>query len=77
MTHGDKQMLIRLLREGYHEMMAPFAQNRPVSTLEIQRQAANASTFIRSDVKAKRHGRLRRMNRSLSHNASGWKVRTW
>lgn len=70
-------MLMKMLRQSYREMTAPFAPVKPISTIESRRPAANANSFVRTDVKAKRHGRLRRMNRNLTHNASGWTVRTW
>ena len=70
-------MLMKIVRESYREMTAAFAPQKPASTLGIQRPAANASSFTRTEVKAKRRGRLRRMNRNLSQHGSGWTVRTW
>lgn len=70
-------MLMKMLRDGYREMTAQFAPPKPISTVQTQRPAANASSFVQTKTKAKRHGRLRGLNRGLTQSSSGWTVRTW
>jgi hypothetical protein len=77
MTNGDKQMLMKMLREGYREMTSQFAPSETISTVQTQRPAANASSFVKTGTKTRRHGRLRGLNRGLTHRSSGWTVRTW
>ena len=70
-------MLMKMLRDGYREMTSQFASSEPISTVQTQRPAANASSFTKSETKTRRPGRLRGLNRSLTHGSSGWTVRTW
>lgn len=70
-------MLIKMLREGYREMASQFAPSEPISTVQTQRPAANASSFVKAGTRTKRPGRLRGLNRGLTQSASGWTVRTW
>lgn len=70
-------MLMKMLRDGYRELTSQAAPSEPISTVQTQRPAANASSFARSETKTRRHGRLRGLNRSLTNSSSGWTVRTW
>jgi hypothetical protein len=70
-------MLMKILRDGYREMTSEFAPSEPISTVQTQRPAANASSFAKSAAKTRRPGRLRGLNRGLTHSSSGWTVRTW
>lgn len=70
-------MLMKMLRDGYREMTSEFARSEPISTVRTQRPAANASSFVKAEAKTRRTGRLRGLNRGLTHSSSGWKVRTW
>lgn len=70
-------MLMKRLREGYRDITAQFASPEPVAAIASRRPAANASSFVKAEKKTKHHGRLRRLNRGLTHNSRGWTVRTW
>jgi hypothetical protein len=77
MTNGDKQMLMKMLRDGYREMTAEFESERLISTVATQRPAANASSFTRTDSQSSPQRRRGRLNRSMTTNLNGWTVRTW
>lgn len=70
-------MLMKMLRDGYRGMTSQFAPSEPISRIQTQRPAANASSFVKAESKTRRHGRLRGLNRGLTHGSSGWTVRTW
>lgn len=76
-TNGDKQMLMKILRDGYREMTSQFAHSEPISAVSTQRPAANASRFVKTGAQARRQRRQRRLDRGITHNVSGWTVRTW
>jgi hypothetical protein len=77
MTIGDKQMLMKKIGSTYREIAGLFAPVEPIITVPAQRPAANASSFVRTDVQARRQRRQRRLDRGMSRGMSGWAVRTW
>jgi len=77
MTIGDKQMLMKRIRDTYREFTGQFMPVEAITTVAIQPSAANAGSFVRTDMQARRQRRQRRLERGSAHKVSGWTVRTW
>ena len=70
-------MLMKTLLETYREVTRQIVPGRGVTTVEVQRGAANASRWINEENEGRRQRRVRRMNRTASHRVGGWSLRTW
>jgi len=70
-------MLIDYLKESYQEFMAKPIQAPAVNHPHITRPAANADSFVKTGIQARRQRRQRRLERMASHSINGWTVRTW
>mgnify|MGYP001813294811 CR=1 FL=1 len=70
-------MLMKTLFETYREVTRQILPGQGVTTVEVQRDAANASRWINEETKGRRQRRTRRMHRTDSHRVGGWSVRTW
>ena len=70
-------MLIERLRDVYREFINPVVNVEAISMDPASRPAANASSFEKNDLQARRQRRQRRLNRAVGQNMNGWAVRTW
>jgi hypothetical protein len=74
---GDKQMLIDYLKESYRELTGQVIAARPVTKVSATRPAANADSFDKAEIQARRHRRHRRLDRMGKGSVNGWTVRAW
>jgi len=70
-------MLMDRIRNTYREFTGQFVAVEPITTVATVRSAANSSSFVRTEMQARRQRRQRRLERGAAHNISGWAVRTW
>jgi hypothetical protein len=70
-------MLIDYLKESYRELTGQVIPTQPVVTVSSTRPAANADSFEKTGVQARRHRRQRRLDRMGQSSINGWTVRTW
>ena len=70
-------MLIDILKKTYREMARNVKPANPLITVSTSQPAANASSFKKADMQARRHRRERRLERAGRHRISGWTVRAW
>jgi len=74
---GVKEMLMKTLLDTYRGMTRQITPGKTVSTIPVNRAAANAGRWSPDNNKARRLRRQRRMERATSHRIDGWSVRTW
>jgi hypothetical protein len=77
MTEGDKQMLIDTIRDAYRDITGNFVEAETVITVPAHRPAANAGSFVNTEMQARRQRRQRRLQRAGHGHINGWTVRTW
>jgi hypothetical protein len=70
-------MLIEYLKESYRELTGQVVPARPMTTVSSTRPAANADSFDKAGMQARRHRRQRRLDRMGQSSVNGWTVRTW
>ncbi len=70
-------MLIERIRDVYREFINPVVTDESITTIPANRPAANASSFEKNEVQARRQRRQRRLDRAAGQNMNGWAVRTW
>jgi len=70
-------MLIQRIKETYRGMTSQVSPVQPVVTVPASRPAANASSFMNTEMQARRQRRQRRLERAGQRNISGWSVRAW
>jgi len=68
---------MKTLIETYRDVTGQIVPNQTVTTVPVQRSAANANRWINEETKGRRQRRQRRMDRTFSHPVGGWSVRTW
>lgn len=70
-------MLMNRIRDTYREMTGQFTPIEPVTEVQANRPAANASNFANTGKQARRQRRLRGLVRTPGYRSIGWTVRTW
>ena len=70
-------MLMKTLMDTYRDVTRQTSPGQAVTTVPVDRTAANASRWINEETKGRRLRRQRRMERTESHRINGWSVRTW
>lgn len=70
-------MLIDTLMDSYRELTGQVRPAQPVVTVGASRPAANADSYEKAAMQARRHRRQRRLARMGQHGINGWTVRTW
>lgn len=70
-------MLMNRIRDTYREITGYVEPAAPIFTVPNHRPAANADNIAKSDMRARRERRQRRMERAVLRNISGWTVRSW
>jgi hypothetical protein len=70
-------MLMNRLFDSRREATPITTPGQPVTSVNVERPAANTSHWISGDGQARRLRRRRRMERSGSSPSTGWTVRTW
>ena len=70
-------MLMKTLIDTYRDVTRQTLPGQGVTTVPVNRSAANASRWINEETKGRRLRRQRRMERAEGHRISGWSVRTW
>lgn len=70
-------MLINRIRNTYRELTGQFTPLEAVTTVAVRQPAANAGSYEKANVQARRQRRMRRLERRSAHNINGWTVRTW
>lgn len=70
-------MLMNTIKRSHREMSSHIEPVQTVVTVPDIQPAANTSTFVQSEMQARRLRRQRRMDRMGQRGSIGWKVRTW
>jgi uncharacterized protein YyaL (SSP411 family) len=70
-------MLINYIRESYRELTGQLTPEQAVVTLRSSKPAANADSYKKAEMQARRHRRQRRLDRAVFTGTNGWSVRTW
>jgi len=70
-------MLIDTLMDSYRELTGQVVAAQPVVTIPMVRPAANADSFAKTAMQARRHRRQRRLERNGTHGINGWTIRAW
>jgi len=70
-------MLIEYLMDSYRELTGRAVSAQPVVQVSAARRAANADSYEKAGMQARRHRRQRRLARTGQHGIDGWTVRTW
>ncbi len=70
-------MLIERIRDVYREFINPVVTDEAITTIPANRPAANASSYEKNEMQARRQRRQRRLDRAAGQNINGWAVRTW
>lgn len=70
-------MLMNRLRDTYREITGYIEPAAPITTIPSHRPAANAGDIAKTDMRARRDRRQRRIERIGLRNVSGWAVRSW
>lgn len=70
-------MLIEYLMDSYRELTGQVVPTQPVVTVSATRPAANADSYEKAGMQARRQRRQRRLARMGQHSINGWTVRTW
>ena len=70
-------MLMSRLFDSMRDATRHLTPGQPVTRVNVERPAANASRWISGEGQARRLRRRRRMERSGSSPSNGWTVRTW
>ena len=66
-----------MLTKANQDVTRQIVPGQAVTTVPVDRAAANASRWINEETKGRRLRRQRRMERAGNHRVSGWTVRTW
>ena len=74
---GEKEMLMKTLLETNRDVTRQTVPGQTVTTVPVERKAANASRWINQETKGRRQRRQRRLDRTIGHRIGGWSVRTW
>jgi hypothetical protein len=70
-------MLIEYIMDSYRELTGQVSPAQPVVTVRATRPAANADSYEKAGMQARRQRRQRRLARMGQHSINGWTVRTW
>jgi hypothetical protein len=70
-------MLIDYLMESYQELTGQLIPANPAVTLRANSPSANADSYEKAEMQARRHRRQRRLDRVGQRGINGWTVRTW
>jgi hypothetical protein len=70
-------MLMKALFDTYRDVTRQLMPGEAVTTVPVERSAANASRWIESASHTRRMRRQRRLERAQRHTIDGWSVRTW
>jgi len=74
---GEKQMLTKIPFDSQHDEVRRPAAGDVVTTVTVDRTAANANSWINEGTNGRRQRRMRRMVRATNLRVNGWTVRTW
>lgn len=70
-------MLTKIPFNSQHDLATQRASGEALTTVAVDGAAANAGSWIKEGMQARRLRRQRRMQRSTSLRVNGWSVRTW
>ena len=74
-------MLMKSLLDAYRDVTRQLVPSQQVTTVQVERKAANASRWtsrwIDPATQGRRLRRQRRMERTGNRPINGWTVRTW
>lgn len=70
-------MLMHTIMKTYREMTGQVEAAQPLETLPITQPAANAGSYEKAGMQARRQRRLRRQVTATRRVNHGWSVRAW
>ena len=70
-------MLMNRLRDTYREITGYIEPAGPITTIPSHHPAANAGNIAKTDMRARRARRQRRIGQDGLRNVSGWSVTSW
>lgn len=70
-------MLMQKLLQTYRDLTRQLAPAESVTTVSVERPAANANRWVDTTSRQRRQRRLRRSARVKPLSVNGWSVKTW